>query len=299
MTRYILATRLTPPTNQSILQCFGRTLLGLFGCIGLLITYHLVSESDALTTFCGIVHDSDEKVAPKLTLPSVVPGLLILCCACVAFTADLHLKWFVDEHIQNHGNHHPGTIYNSSLCDISQLFLDLRLQLSYNFTGLTNTIPVRATQISLAGILFGFVGIGAFFGLGVFGFEFVVLMTAVAIAGHVPLITFLTFKAHNNPAPVDNPIDSNEFNEFMDMVEQMQQRPSKSDSIAMTEASKNLFPAVPDDENDEVFEDPEPEGEPVQSKKTELVTVLKMINEGLDNDHKLRRQKIKSSSLPV
>ena len=128
VTRYILATRLTPPTNQSILQCFGRTLLGLFGCIGLLITYHLVSESDALTTFCGIVHDSDEKVAPKLTLPSVVPGLLILCCACVAFTADLHLKWFVDEHIQNHGNHHPGTIYNASLCDISQLFLDLRLQ---------------------------------------------------------------------------------------------------------------------------------------------------------------------------
>ena len=147
---------------------------------------------------------------------------------------------------------------------------------------------------------FGFVGIGAFFGLGVFGFEFVVLMTAVAIAGHVPLITFLTFKAHNNPAPVENPVDSNEFNEFMDMVEQMQQRPSKSDSIAMTEASKNLFPAVPDDENDEVFEDPEPEREPVQSKKTELVTVLKMINEGLDNEHKLRRQKIKSSSsLPV
>ena len=125
------------------------------------------------------------------------------------------------------------------------------------------------------------VATGAFFGLGVFGFEFVVLMTAVAVASHVPLITFLTFKAHNSPAPAPlaSVADSNDFNNFMDILDRMQK---PDDNVAMTEASASPFPPskLPDNviENDEMSED-----QKKAKKKTELVTVLNMINEGQEN----------------
>ena len=142
-------------------------------------------------------------------------------------------------------------------------------------------MPLRATQISMANIISLLVATGAFFGLGVFGFEFVVLMTAVAVASHVPLITFLTFKAHNAPAPAPlaSVADSNDFNNFMDILDRMQK---PDDNVAMTEASASPFPPskLPDSviENDEMSE-----GQKKSKKKTELVTVLNMINEGQEN----------------
>lgn len=159
------------------------------------------------------------------------------------------------------------------------------------FTDLTNAVPVRATQISLTYLLSCFVATGAFFGLGVFGFECVVLMTAVVIASHVPVITFLTFKAHNSPTP-GSVADSNDFNNFMDIVDKMQK---PDDDTAMTEASKSNLPDSVI-EHDDVFEDPNKKSK----KKTELVTVLNMINEGLEKDQKQERRRhtvIKSSSV--
>ena len=137
----------------------------------------------------------------------------------------------------------------------------------------------------MANMLSLLVATGAFFGLGVFGFEFVVLMTAVAVASHVPLITFLTFKAHNSPAPaptLGSVADSNDFNNFMEILDRMQK---PDDNVAMTEASASPFPVsnhlTNQDsviENDEVVED-----QKKSKKKTELVTVLNMINEGQEN----------------
>ena len=137
----------------------------------------------------------------------------------------------------------------------------------------------------MANMLSLLVATGAFFGLGVFGFEFVVLMTAVAVASHVPLITFLTFKAHNSPAPaptLGSVADSNDFNNFMEILDRMQK---PDDNVAMTEASASPFPVsnhlTNQDsviENDEVVED-----QKKSKKKAELVTVLNMINEGQEN----------------
>lgn len=170
------------------------------------------------------------------------------------------------------------------------LFCSVSIKINNSFTDLTNAVPVRATQISLTYLLSCFVATGAFFGLGVFGFECVVLMTAVVIASHVPVITFLTFKAHNSPTP-GSVADSNDFNNFMDIVDKMQK---PDDDTAMTEASKSNLPDSVI-ENDDVFEDPKK-----SKKKTELVTVLNMINEGLEKDQKQERRRhtvIKSSSV--
>ena len=125
VTRYMVSTKLTPPKNQTILKWFCVALIGIFGCIGLLITFYLTLDSIELKTFCGIIHASTETEAPDLSklkwATSFLPALLIFGGACVAFVSDLHMKWFVDKHIQmlNQGNlgdhHHAGNTFLFSI----------------------------------------------------------------------------------------------------------------------------------------------------------------------------------------
>ena len=130
----MVSTKLTPPKNQTILKWFCVALIGIFGCIGLLITFYLTLDSIELKTFCGIIHASKNTEPPDLSklkwATSFMPALLIFGGACVAFVSDLHMKWFVDKHIQmlnqgNLGDDHAGNTFLFSIIYQSKLMIHL------------------------------------------------------------------------------------------------------------------------------------------------------------------------------
>ena len=123
-------------------------------------------------------------------------------------------------------------------------------------------------------------GIVAFWGLGLFGFELVVLLTAIATASHVPLVAFFTFKAQQSIAPEDSTADPEEYNNALfEMLDRINKR------IAVTEASKHLHKCTENTEETGIQETPikvfhpaseipktEDESNPDHSKLTEGAT---------------------------
>ena len=188
---------------------------------------------------------------------------------------------------------------------------------------LTNTIPVRATQIGMGSILLCSFGVVSFWGLGLFGFELVVLLTSVGVASHVPFVAFFTFKAQQSTAPEESTADPEDYdNALFEMLDRINKR------IAVTEASKHLhketielaplevFEPVTEGTDNEVKSNPDPVSdkgdtsagpskEPVElplsstilhSKKMKrLITIETMLSEDLEIEKRRCRRKALNS----
>ena len=73
---------------------------GVISClVGIIVSYHLVTESDLLTDFCTLVNSSDPSFVTTLVTKDAirfVHVLIFLIGACLGFTFDFLFKCFVN-----------------------------------------------------------------------------------------------------------------------------------------------------------------------------------------------------------
>ena len=165
----------------------------------------------------------------------------------------------------------------------------------------------------MLGIIMCFLGLVSFFGLGIFGFELVILLTAFAVSSHVPLVAFFTFKARRSVVPEDSSTDPEEYNNALfEMLDRINKR------IAFTEASKHIHKyaketvketpievigAAPEqkvtsgEENEKPSVDSSNPQVPVLIRKKRLITVQTMLSESsLERNIRKSRCRVESTS---